>query len=114
MRTTLPLSRDAANADPAISALTLTALFGFELGEVSSGPTPGGDAHVVARLGEIRPANPAADREEVERLGETLRVMMANDLLEQYRAALAADFTVSVDQRVLESVLDPGSSRRGF
>ncbi len=114
VRTTLPLSRDGANADPAISALTLAALFGLRLGEVSSGPTPGGDAHVVARLGEIRPANPAADREEVERLGETLRVMMANDLLEQYRAALAADFKVSVNQRVLESVLDPGSSRRGF
>lgn len=114
VRTTAALNRDAVDADPALSALTLATLFRLGPGQVSIGETPAGDAHVVARLKEIRPANPSADRDAVGRLGEDLRATMADDLMTQYRAALRADYEVSVNQRVFDELLEPGSGGGGF
>ena len=113
-RTTAALTRDALGADPALSPFTLVTLFTLDLGGVTTGKTPAGEGHVVARLKEIRPAVPAADSEAFERLTDNLREAIAEDLLAQFRSALAADFTVSRNQRALDAIVDQGAGRGGF
>lgn len=111
VRTTAALARDGYGVDPAVSPLALTKLFGLAVGEVTTALAANGTSHVVTRLQKIQDA--ATDAAAIEKLSESLRQAVGNDLLAQYGVALEADYGVSIDRASIDALLDL-TPRRGF
>ena len=103
VRTTEPLGRSPAGAEPDVSATLIATLFEVAVGEVVTAPRPSG-GHVVARLTEVIGAEHPSDDEEYARLKEGLRRGMGQDLMAQYQAHLADDLGVEVNEGTLESL----------
>jgi peptidyl-prolyl cis-trans isomerase D len=104
VRTTGAMTRFGDGADPDVSGALLSKLFEIPVGGIASAPNPQGTAHVVARLAEIRTAEPGADPVALDRLRETVVTSTGDDLLAQYRAALVERFGVTVNRRAIESL----------
>ncbi|MGF1609469.1 MAG: peptidyl-prolyl cis-trans isomerase [Kiloniellales bacterium] len=78
-------------------------LFSLRQGEVTS--YRAGDSYRVAKLIELRKAEPASAGEALGRVRERLSVSLENDLLAQFSNALRQEFGVSVNSRLIEDVL---------
>lgn len=106
VRTTAALVRGGFGVDPAVSPLLLARLFDLGVGEVTTAASADGQGHVVARLEKVESADLAADSGAVDRLSETLRKAVSDDLVAQYGVALEADYGVSIDRRSIDALLD--------
>ena len=78
-------------------------LFALEKGEVTS--YRAGDSYTVAKLVEIRAADPAAAGEALDAVRESLSVSLENDLLTQFSNALRQDFGLSINSQLIEDVI---------
>jgi peptidyl-prolyl cis-trans isomerase D len=104
-RVSEPIGRQDANpAGTGTSQLT-GAVFELEKNEVAT--TVGTDKAIIAQLIEVRPADPAEAPDEVASLRAQLSQAMAGDLVDQFGQSLRNEFTVSVNQRLLEEILNP-------
>jgi peptidyl-prolyl cis-trans isomerase D len=95
-----PLANKLASAPPAL----VTALFQLtKVGDVAAVDV--GDAHVVARLSEIQPADPTAAGVDLAPLSQELSASLAADDLAQYRAGLRHDIKVKINPDAVETVV---------
>lgn len=62
------------------------------------------DGMVVARLVEVVPADPAADPSIVPQLSDSLRSVLAGDLMAQYLAGLRQRYEVSINRNLLNTM----------
>ncbi len=82
----------------------MTALFQLtKVGDVAAVDV--GDAHVVARLSEIQPADPTAAGVDLAPLSQELSASLAADDLAQYRAGLRHDIKVKINPDAVETVV---------
>jgi peptidyl-prolyl cis-trans isomerase D len=103
VETTAPVMREpVAGGDTATPALT-EAL--FQLNKVGDIVTVDGDnGQIIARLKEIRPADPAAAGSKLIPIEKELSKAMQADSLEQYRAGLRESTKVKINPRAVETV----------
>lgn len=109
-RLTPALTRDAGQADPAISGTVLSALFALGLGEVATGPAGTDEAQVVARLESVETPSPEANAQAMKRITEELRLGLAVDVLTQYRAALEKAYKIEINEVAIDTLLGLGPS----
>ena len=76
-------------------------LFASKTGETVIGEASGGV--IVARLTEIKPAQPSADKKAVDATRDSLRQGIASDLLEQFTGALRQRYSVDIKRKTIES-----------
>ncbi len=76
-------------------------LFEAKLGETVSGP--GNDGFVIALLKGTETANPAADAEQVKKLGDELNSAMRGDLMNQLANGLRQNYPVSINAEAINA-----------
>lgn len=103
VRTTEPLPRTGAS-DPAASIHLVANLFSASVGDIVSGPLPGGDGFAVARLESIVEARPAENAVAAAQLRELLANAVLADVLLQYQVALQNEVGVEVNQSVVDAL----------
>ncbi|HSV30031.1 MAG TPA: peptidyl-prolyl cis-trans isomerase, partial [Candidatus Omnitrophota bacterium] len=96
--TTQPFTRDGVEASKLPPAVTAE-LFAAQPGGVAVGATQNG--WVVARLASVVPFDPAANAAVTAEAGRRVADGISGDLIDQYIAALHADFGVKVDRSQL-------------
>lgn len=99
--TTAPFTRDGADAGRLPPGL-VEELFALESGAVATAATP--DGHLVARLSEILPADPAQAGPAREELEAELARQIAQDRLAAFSNALRQRYEVTVNRRVIETM----------
>ena len=99
-RTTVPIDRTGDGADGELPRALITALFGLRPGE--STLAEGVRGTYVARLKEVRPASPSADKDGLDAMRRQLARAMRSDLLQQYSGALRERYSVTTDKRAAE------------
>ncbi|MDP6788733.1 MAG: SurA N-terminal domain-containing protein [Rhodospirillales bacterium] len=100
--TTPPIDRAGDGAEGQMPRPLITALFGLGLGESTLAEAARGT--YVARLKEVRPANPSADKDGLEAMRQQLTRAMRSDLLVQYAGALRERYSVTTDKRAAEQL----------
>ena len=98
-----PINRAGNGADAKLPRPLITALFGLKAGE--STLAEGARGTYVARLKEVRPANPSADKDAIEAMRQQLTRAMRSDLMVQYAGALRERYTVDHGQARRRSAL---------
>jgi hypothetical protein len=88
---------------PFVPAALVAKLFEAQPGQAVA--TTGTDSYAVAQLREILPADPAKDKDAVDRLSREVAGVMGNDTLEEYEQALRRRFPVEIDQAKLDQLL---------
>ncbi len=63
------------------------------------------EGHIVAKLIEIQPADPAGNADDVDAVKDGLTGALQGDLLEQFTTTLRAEYGVTVNERMLEDLL---------
>ena len=101
--TTAPITRFETAPARTPSPTLASKLFRIRPGEVTTATAPVG--HIVAKLIEIRPADPAANADAVAAVKEGLTGALQGDLLEQFITTLRAEYGVTVNERMLEDLL---------
>lgn len=99
-QTTPPFTRQTNSPAERLPADLVAKLFAAAPGDVAVGQMP--DGAIVARLAEIKPADPAADSEQIAALRSDLTQRMQSDFLAQYDAALQKKYGVTVNQTALQ------------
>jgi peptidyl-prolyl cis-trans isomerase D len=95
-----PLANKLATASPALVA----ALFGLgKVGDVTS--VDAGDGRIVARLTEIKQADPKSAGADILPLRRELDAALQADDLAQYRAGLRRDIKVTINPDAVETVV---------
>jgi peptidyl-prolyl cis-trans isomerase D len=107
--TTKPFTRQTADPESGVSPDLANQLFQLGEGGIEAGPTSAG--YAVAQVTRIVAADPVADKDLMEQLGEQLKSGLVADLLAQYTAALRTTHSVSVNQRALERLTSEGGGR---
>lgn len=102
VETTAPINRAGEGAEGKLPRPLITALFAIRAGE--STLAEGARGTYVARLKEVRPANPSADKDEFEAMRQQLARAMRSDLMVQYAGALRERYTVTTDKRAAEQL----------
>ncbi|MCH7711303.1 MAG: SurA N-terminal domain-containing protein [Proteobacteria bacterium] len=94
---------DRTGQDRKLGALRVLVakLFASKPGETVVGEAPGGA--IVARLTEVKPAQPSADKKTVDATRDSLRQGIASDLLEQFTGALRQRYSVEIKRKTIES-----------
>ncbi len=103
-KTTDPLTRDSFGADRNVSAELLTKLFDIAPGEITVAATPAQDGFVVAKLTEIRAVGEKASAEVRTAVETAMRRSVTNDIVSAYRAALAEEYGVDVNQAAIDAL----------
>ena len=81
--------------------LIMEGLFSAKLNETVA--AAGTDGYVIARIKEIKPANPAADAEKVKAVSDQLTASIRNDLMSQLATGLQKEFPVSINSEAINS-----------
>lgn len=102
---TEPFRRDQGPAVATLPATIVTAIFQGKVGDIFTTPTDDATGHVLARLAEIRPADPAAMAGAAEQLRRNLVDAYGNDLAAAYGQALDRIYPVDVEQSLLDPLL---------
>ncbi len=102
LTTTAPFTRQLAGPTADLPQALATALFRVKSGETAMARGPG--AFFVARLKEVKPADPIADKDVVEALRNALIQGLREDLQAQYAASLGQRFPINVNNVVLEQL----------
>ncbi len=80
----------------------VTALFAADIGEAAMGRAP--DGFYVARLTDVRAADPGADKDGMEALRQQLLQSLQGDIMVQYAGALRQRYPVVVNQRLMDDL----------
>jgi len=102
VKTTVPIDRAGNGAEGDLPRPLITALFGLRPDE--SALAEGARGTYVARLKEVRPANPSADKDALDALRQQLTQAMRSDLMVQYAGALRERYAVTTDKRAAEQL----------
>jgi len=102
-----PFTRDSGDAANDVTASLAALLFSAKLGEAATAPndsttSPG---HVVAKLVEVQPADPAANADAVKQVGLELGKTLSDDLLSEFRRALQNEIPVKTDPATAQSLI---------
>lgn len=100
-KVTPPFDRTGQDARLGAVRVLVAKLFAAKPGEAVIGETPGGT--IVARLTEVKPAQPSADKKAVDATRDSLRQGIASDLLEQFASALRQRYTVEIKRKTIDS-----------
>lgn len=101
---TEPLTRDRLGTDYDVSAELMANLFAILPGEVTVAPTPARDGFAIAKLKEIKPADATVGGDLRVALDRTVRQSILGDIVEAYRAALANEYGVKVNQGAIDAM----------
>jgi hypothetical protein len=71
----------------------------------------GTEGNVIVRTKEIQPADLAKEKLELERFGNQLDGMVANDLVAQFLASLRVKYGVTVDQQAFRTAFQSQSQQ---
>ncbi len=97
-----PVSR-AGQAERQVPSGLVGPLFDLKPGDATMAETAEG--FMVARLSEVRPATPSAKPDDVTQFRAGFRQALANDIQVQFYTALRRDLGMTVNNRVLESLI---------
>ena len=100
-KVTPPFDRTGQDRRLGAVRVVVAKLFASKPGEAVIGETPGGA--IVARLTEVKPAQPSSDKKTVDATRDSLRQGIASDLLEQFAGALRQRYAVEVKRKTIES-----------
>jgi peptidyl-prolyl cis-trans isomerase D len=97
---------DRSGGDPAaqIAGPLAEKLFAVKPGEVVSGRAPADDGTVVAVLVDVKPADLATSKEQIDQLAQTLGRAMSGDIYQELSAGLRESIGVSKDQDLVDSL----------
>ncbi|MGH6929571.1 MAG: peptidyl-prolyl cis-trans isomerase, partial [Dongiaceae bacterium] len=97
---------DRSGGDPAaqIAGPLAERLFAVKPGEVVSGRAPADDGTVVAVLVDVKPADLATSKEQIDQLAQTLGRAMSGDIYQELSAGLRESIGVSKDQDLVDSL----------
>ena len=112
LSTTLPLTRDANDADPNVGPILIGKLFAAKAGDIVTAPTPKGDGTVVARLKDVQAVDMQAEAVALKSLQEKLSENLGQDLLAQFQRASREEIGVETNETLVERAL-AGDSRGG-
>ena len=101
VKSTGALTRDAEDSDLGITAELVDKIFSVKAGGVVMAPSE--DGYVVAKVREIRAADISKDTESLESVRTRVLQSMANDVLDQYTAALEKKYPVEIYRSAIES-----------
>ena len=101
---TEPLTRDRLGTDYDVSAELMANLFAILPGEVTVSPTPARDGYVIAKLKEIKPADPTTGGDLRTALDRTVRQSMLGDIVAAYRSALTLEYGVEVNRGAIDAM----------
>ena len=104
LQTTEPLARVDFAANRDIPPRLLFNLFKLKVGQAVSAPRLDRSGHVVARVTEIRSAEPTTAGDETERLRDALTAAIVSDLTTQYRTSLQIEAGVRINRQVINSL----------
>jgi peptidyl-prolyl cis-trans isomerase D len=104
VKQTKPLGRFRAENEPDVSHALLAELFKARSGGMVTAPNQLGTVHVVARLKSVVPANPGKETKAVETITAQLRGGISGDIMEQYRAMLQKEYSVTVNRAILDQL----------
>ena len=85
-----------------MSASLAASLFDLEIGKAAMARVEGG--YQIATLTQVAAAQPAEDRDGVDRLSNQLRQSVKQDILEQLAESLQARHTVSVNRQLVDNL----------
>ena len=102
VETTAPTNRAGDGAEGKLPRPLVTALFELRTGE--STLAEGAQGTYVARLKEVHPANPSADKDGLNAMRQQLTRGMRSDLMVQYAGALRERYSVTTDTRAVEQL----------
>ncbi|MED5396447.1 MAG: SurA N-terminal domain-containing protein [Pseudomonadota bacterium] len=94
-----PVTREQRGQVPASLAASL---FDLEIGKAAMARVEGG--YQIATLTQVAAAQPAEDRDGVDRLSNQLRQSVKQDILEQLAESLQARHTVSVNRQLVDNL----------
>lgn len=101
-KTSGPLMRDTEDSDAGIFYELLEKIFSAKIGDVVMAPTR--DGYAVAEVKKIQRADIDKDTEALENVRSNLLQSLANDILDQYIAALEKKYPVEINRSAIESV----------
>lgn len=107
-----PVVRGQAARDANLSADLARDVFAASNGEVVTGASLDGTAHLVVRVDDVQDADPNKDRQAIERLRGFLSQAIAGDILAQYRDALSQRYPVERNDWVIDSLFDATGAHR--
>jgi peptidyl-prolyl cis-trans isomerase D len=109
LRTSKPVTRYEADTGNYLSQQATQELFKLTKGKVQS--VRSADGNVILRLKDIEPAELAKEKDKLERFGQQLDTMIANDLLAQLLAGLRGKYGVSVNEQVFTAAFQQQPSQ---
>ncbi len=98
VRTTKAVTRYEADTGNYLTQPATQELFKLPVGKVQSVRSSDGSA--IIQVKEIQPADLAKEKDKLDRFGQQLDTMIANDLLAQLLAALRGKYGVTVNEQV--------------
>lgn len=102
-----PFTRDEGDPADDVPVSLASLLFSTKRGQATTGPNDSGASpgHIVAVVVAIQPANPNADEAGTKKLEDELSRSLADDLIAEFRKALEAETTVTIDLKAAEAHL---------
>ena len=102
-----PFTRDAGDVANDVPASLAALLFSLKPGEAATAPNDSATnpGHIVAKLVEVQPADPAANADAVKQAGVQLGKTLETDLLSEFRRALENEIPVKTDPAAAQSLI---------
>jgi peptidyl-prolyl cis-trans isomerase D len=101
--TSEPLTRFESDPARSLSPTLPSKLFQVRKGEAVTAASA--DGHLVAKLVDIKPAEPAQDKDRVAALRESLAASLQGDVLEQFVGTLRGEYGVTINERAVENLI---------
>lgn len=101
--TSEPLTRFESDPARSLSPTLPSKLFQVRKGDAVTAASAGG--HLVAKLIDIQPAEPAKNKDRVAALRDSLAATLQGDVLEQFVGTLRGEYGVTINERVVENLL---------
>jgi peptidyl-prolyl cis-trans isomerase D len=98
LRTAKPVTRFEADTGNYLTQQATQELFKLAAGKVTS--VRSAEGSVILRVKEIQPADLAKEKDKLDRFGQQLDTMIANDLLAELLVALRGKYGVNVNEQV--------------
>jgi peptidyl-prolyl cis-trans isomerase D len=99
-----PFTRGSGDPAAAIGGPLAEKLFAAKPGEVVSGRAPDDDGAVIAALVEVKPADIAGAKTQIDQLVQSLGRSMSGDIYQELGAGLRETIGVSKDQDFVDSL----------
>jgi peptidyl-prolyl cis-trans isomerase D len=109
VRTTKAVTRFEADTGNYLTRPATQELFKLAVGKVQA--VRGTEGNVIVQTKEIQPADLAKEKLDLERFGNQLDTMIANDLVAQFLASLRTKYGVTVDQQAFQAAFQSQSQQ---